>query len=82
MFKKFIRKIFRISKTPSQCFREHIGAQLCLGFRIGKMKGMVNGILTKREKYILRWDFNTEYKPVQNAVIAMRSTIARYEDDW
>ena len=82
MVKKFIRKIFGLSKTPSQYFREYIGAQLCLGFRIGEMKGRVNGILTKREKYILRWDFNTEYKPVQNAVIAMRSTIARYEDDW
>ena len=82
MFKKFIKKMLGLSKTPSQYFREYIGAQLCIGFKVGEMKGKLNGIHNKRQKYILGWHFNTEYKPVLNAVITMRSTIARYEDDF
>ncbi len=80
--RKFFRKMMKLCKTPSQYFREDIGKYLSLGFKIGIMKGVLKEIHYRRQKYILRWYFDTEYKPVQNAELAMRSTIARYEDDW
>ena len=82
MLKKFIKKMLRLCETPSARFRNGIGVQLARGFEIGLMKGRIDEINHKRSKYILRWYSDTEYKPVQNAVITMRSTIARYEDDF
>lgn len=82
MFKKFIKKMLRLCETPSVRFRNGIGVQLARGFEIGLMKGRIAEINHKRSKYILRWYSDTEYKPVQNAELTMRSTIARYEDDF